>query len=577
MKRNKNIFLSIILLFIVFLFHCKRPSSEKDKFLIFLDSMEAYQESRDSVWDSGWESLSAISLQENLRQYQSWGNELSAIDASALSHDDQISYDLINYTIDNEIYFLENKIYENPLNSEGGFLTGIFYGIRDTNLDSDEKKKDYIKKLKALPQYLTDHVDMLKAGMSSGRLAPKLIVQNCINLLEPQITTSVDQSIYLIPTKELKDENYTNECIKAIQQNVMPALQDYHKFLVLNYLPNAPEDIGISNWPNGSQYYEQRIRYYTTLDISPEEVFEKGHSEVKRIRIEMEDIIEELEFNGSFENFINYLRTASRFYSKTPEDLLEKASRIAKKMEEQMPKLFGNLPRMPFTVVPVPAVLAPNYTGGRYSPGSYKNHRAGQYWVNTYKLENRPLYVLPALTLHEAVPGHHHQIMLAQEIKDLPKFRRNTYLSAFGEGWGLYSEFLGIEAGIYETPYENFGRLTYEMWRACRLVVDVGIHYKGWTRDEAIDFMASNTALSLHEVNTEIDRYIGWPGQAVSYKMGELKIKELRKKAEEALGDKFNIRDFHDQILKNGSILMSSLEKVIDNYIENTLSTELVD
>ncbi|MEM1121496.1 MAG: DUF885 domain-containing protein, partial [Bacteroidota bacterium] len=224
-------------------------------------------------------------------------------------------------------------------------------------------------------------------------------------------------------------------------------------------------------------------------------------------------------------------------------------------------------PRMPLTVTPVPAALAPNYTGGRYSQGSVENQKAGQYWVNTYKLESRPLYVLPALTLHEGVPGHHLQIMLAAEMENIPAFRQQTYLSAFGEGWGLYSEYLGKEAGMYHTPYEDFGRLTYEMWRACRLVVDPGMHYMDWTRKQAIQFMSENTALSLHEVNTEIDRYIGWPGQAVSYKIGELKIRELRKLAEQELGDSFEITDFHDTLLKNGSVPLSTLERIIQQYI----------
>jgi len=261
------------------------------------------------------------------------------------------------------------------------------------------------------------------------------------------------------------------------------------------------------------------------------------------------------------------LRTDPQFYAKDGESLLKEAAWITKRMEGQLPKFFGKLPRMPLTVTPVPAAIAENYTAGRYSGGSYENQKPGQYWVNTTKLESRPLYVLPALSLHEGVPGHHTQIMLAKELDNVPNFRKSTYLSAYGEGWGLYAEYLGKEAGMYTTPYEKFGALVYEMWRACRLVVDPGMHYFGWTRQEAFDFMANNTALSIHEVNTEINRYIGWPGQAVSYKMGEIKIKELRAEAEKVLGDKFDIRAFHDVLLMNGSVPMMTLERIVEEWI----------
>jgi uncharacterized protein (DUF885 family) len=575
MKERNIKSLLLLIIGISFLYQCQSVVSDQEKLTAYFNQMENYNELQDSIRDSGWESLSQEGIQTKLDILKSWKQDLEAINVSNLTESQQINYDLANYVLDNDIYILESKIYENPLNSEGGFLTDLFYSIQGINADTEEKRENYIKKIKALPQYLDDHMELMKSGMASGRMAPKVVTQNCINLLESQLTAPAEQSVYFIPASKLDDEEFNLECLKAINGKAVPALQQYHKFLVSTYLPAAPEEIGVSSWPQGKEYYEQRIKYFTTLDISPDDVYKTGESEVSRIKAEMETIIDEVNYKGSFSEFLTFLRTDTQFYSKTPEDLLEKASRIAKKMEAQMPKLFGKLPRMPFTVTPVPDALAPNYTGGRYSPGSYSFNRAGEYWVNTYKLENRPLYVLPALTLHEAVPGHHHQIMLAQEIEDVPKLRRNTYLSSFGEGWGLYSEFLGVEAGIYATPYENFGRLTYEMWRACRLVVDVGMHYKGWTRDQAVEYMASNTALSLHEVNTEIDRYIGWPGQAVSYKIGELKIKELRKKAEDALGENFNIRDFHDNILMNGSILMSSLEKVIDNYIRDSKSEYL--
>ena len=283
----------------------------------------------------------------------------------------------------------------------------------------------------------------------------------------------------------------------------------------------------------------------------------------------MVNIIDELGFKGSFSDFLKFLRTDKQFYARTPDELLMIARDIAKRADEQLPKFFKTLPRKPYGVAPVPDAIAPKYTGGRYVGSSKNSNEPGYYWFNTYDRPSRTLYTLPSLTVHEAVPGHHLQGALNNELGDSsPKFRRNLYISAYGEGWGLYTEFLANEMGMYTTPYEHFGKLTYEMWRACRLVVDTGIHSKGWTRKQAVDFIASNTALSLHEVNTETDRYISWPGQALSYKIGELKIRELRKKAKEKLGSKFDIREFHEVILEQGTVTLSILEQRINSYID---------
>ncbi|HFA50778.1 MAG TPA: DUF885 domain-containing protein, partial [Bacteroidetes bacterium] len=363
--------------------------------------------------------------------------------------------------------------------------------------------------------------------------------------------------------QKLKKEAQT-----AIAEYVVPAYKKFSSFWKKEYIPNAQKEIGVSARPNGREYYENRVKFFTTLNRTPEEVYETGKKEVARIKKEMEAIIKETGFDGSFADFLHFLRTDEQFYAKTPEEILKEASYLAKKIDGQLPLYFRKLPRNSYGVQPVPAAIAPTYTSGRYSPGSLANGRAGNYWVNTTKLSSRPLYALPSLTLHEAVPGHHLQISLAQEMDDMPDFRRNTYLSAYGEGWALYCEYLGEEMGIYSSPYERFGKLTYEMWRACRLVVDPGIHVMGMGRQEAIDFMASNTALSIHECTTEIDRYIGWPGQAVSYKIGELKIRELRNIAEDKLGDKFDLRDFHDLVLSNGAVPLYVLEKMVLEWID---------
>ncbi len=281
----------------------------------------------------------------------------------------------------------------------------------------------------------------------------------------------------------------------------------------------------------------------------------------------MQQVLKDVSFKGTMKDFITFLRTDPKFYATTPEQLLKEASFIAKKADGMLPMLFGKLPRQPYTVEPVPEHLAPTYTAGRYSGAPINSKRAGAYWVNTYDLKSRSLYNLEALTLHEAVPGHHLQISLTKEMTELPPFRRNLYVNTFGEGWGLYCEFLGTEMGFYKDPYSRFGRLTYEMWRACRLVLDVALHTKGWTREQGVAYLAENTALSLHEVNTEINRYISWPGQALAYKMGELKIKELRKRAEEKLKDKFDVREFHDLVLSQGSVTLKILEAMVDKWI----------
>jgi len=319
--------------------------------------------------------------------------------------------------------------------------------------------------------------------------------------------------------------------------------------------------------PNGKAFYQAKIRQYVTLDMTAEEIHRIGTEQVARIRQEMEAIIAELEFEGSFADFLQFLRTDPQFYASTPKELLAHASYYAKKIDGRLPMLIGHMPRQPYGVAPVPEDIAPFYTSGRYVGAPLEAHRGGYYWVNTYDLKSRPLYAIPALTLHEGAPGHHTQGALALEQDDQPPFRRYDYISAYGEGWGLYSEKLGLEMDIYETPYDHFGRLTYEMWRACRLVIDTGIHAMGWTRQQALDFLSSNTALSMHEITTEIDRYISWPAQALSYKLGEYTLWQLRGRAEQDLGDDFDIRDFHDFILSLGSVPLDVLSEETARWI----------
>jgi uncharacterized protein (DUF885 family) len=505
--------------------------------------------------------------------WQSLLDRLQAIPKQELTKADQINYDVFKFVLENRLAEIQFESYLIPFNAEGGFYNSLTFRMNRFRFNSPKDYERYLNMLRAFPQYMRDNMQLMQIGTEKGITAPKLVAANYKVLIKPFVeTTLVDHLLYRpfqnIPEEWANKANLQGQARKVIQEEILPVYRAFDRFMQQTYLPACKESIGIAAIPNGKAYYEHRIRFFTTLDMSPEEVFQKGQEEVARIRAAMEAIIEEVAFEGSFADFLHFLRTDPQFYHTEGRELLKEAAYYSKKIDGKLPQYFGKMPRLPYGVVPVPDAIAPNYTAGRYSPGSARQHRAGNYWVNLYKLESHPLYALPALTLHEAVPGHHLQIALAEELGAQPPFRRSTYISAFGEGWALYCEWLGVEMDIYETPYEHFGRLTYEMWRACRLVVDVGMHYKGWDRQRALDFLSQNTALSLHECNTEINRYIGWPGQAVSYKIGELKIRELRKQAEAELGEQFNIRDFHDRILANGSIPLFILEAEIEAFME---------
>ena len=490
-----------------------------------------------------------------------------------LSDTEKISLELLQFELQEQIDFYEFEAYLNPLLSDSGFHTSLPYQVRD--FVSHEQYVNYLNKLNAIPVFVAQHIALMRIGLEKGISQPKIIFNNFEDTYNSQLVDNFEESFYYSPFKKLpaiitdsqKDSLLTAAKI-AVETKVIPQFKIIKNFFENEYFVKTRESGGVSNQPNGEAYYQNRVAYYTTLDISAEEVHQIGLKEVTRIKGEMQKIIEQVGFKGGFSGFLNFLRTDKQFYAKTGEELLKEARDIAKRTDAQLPKFFITLPRKPYGVAPVPAIIAPKYTGGRYNPPS-DDTQPGYYWVNTYNLNSRPLYILPSLTLHEAVPGHHLQMSLNSELGDkIPKFRRNLYLSAYGEGWGLYSEFLGNDMGIYTTPYEEFGKYTYEMWRACRLVVDTGIHVKNWSRDQAVDYLKSNTALSIHEVNTEIDRYISWPGQALSYKIGELKIRELRTLAEKELATKFDIRAFHEIILEEGTVTLSILEKRVLNYIE---------
>lgn len=518
---------------------------------------------------------------EHYKNEADFANELllglSLIDTTYLDDNDKISFKLLGFKLQDIIDYYEFERHLNPLLSDAGFHSSLGYMVRP--LYNYNQAKNYLNKLNAIPDYVDQYFVNLREGLSKGVSQPLVIFKGYESTYNDHITRDHKDNYFYSPFKNLPDDlnqsqidSILYEGQKAIEESVIPEFKRIKEFFENEYFPNTRTKIGISEIENGLDYYQNRINFYTTSkSYNADKIHKIGLDEVSRIRQGMIKIISDLKFKGSFDDFFKFLRTDDRFYAKTPKELLMFARDISKRIDAKLPKFFKTLPRKPYGVAPVPDAIAPKYTGGRYVGTSKNSTEPGYYWVNTYDLKSRTLYTIPALTAHEGVPGHHLQGSLNNELGDsIPRFRRNLYLSAFGEGWGLYSEFLADDMGIYTTKYEQFGKLTYEMWRACRLVVDTGIHAMGWTREEAVEYMSKNTALSLHEINTEVDRYISWPGQALSYKIGEIKIRELRKKAKDQLGNKFNIRDFHEVILSQGTVTLSILEERINKYINKT-------
>lgn len=523
------------------------------------------------------QDISPEALAERYENRLAYYEQIEAIPAESLSAENQINRDMLLYALRNMLSDYEFNMYLMPLTNETGphnRMAGLPNSIRFQRAEDFDR---YLSLLNDVPGWMQQQIEYMREGIATGMAQPRVVLENFAAGVNAYIAMDPTNSVFYRPASEarriLSAEEFAEldlELQTTIATLINPAFMDFHEFLVEEYIPNARTEIAATSLPNGEAFYANRVKHYTTLDMSPEEIHQVGLAEVARIRAEMEEVIEEVEFDGSFAEFIHFLRTDRQFYVETGEELLKEAAFIAKKADGVLPRLFHHLPRTPYSVEPVPAEIAPNYTQGRYS-SPRRDDQPGEYWVNTYAVETRPLYELEALTLHEGVPGHHLQISLAAEMENVPQYRRSTYISAFGEGWGLYAEYLGLETGFYQDPYSNFGRLTYEMWRAARLVVDTGMHAMGWSRERAVEFLGSNTALSLHNVNTEIDRYISWPGQALSYKLGDLTIKRLRAEAEAALGENFDLREFHYQVLRNGSIPLATLEQQIANYIDAEL------
>jgi len=545
-----------------------------------LADMKRFQESEsrsDSVALHPLGSFKEADFKRRYEFYKAEKQKLDAVNQTAFSFDDQINAELLNYIIEDELSNYRFKAYLNPILADEGFHTGLA-GMSGTVFTTKKDVEDYLRSLHDVPRFVDENLALMREGLALGICQPRVILNNYQNTYVQHIVATPEKSVFWNPFNNkpyaITDADWEAlklQARKIIMEDVVKGYKSIQLFFDKEYLPKTRTTLGVSHFPDGLAYYQDRANHYTTTTLSYEEIYQLGLKEVDRIQAEMMDVLKEVKFKGSLRQFITFLRTDPRFYVTSGDQLLKEASWIAKKSEAQLPALFGKLPRQPFGVAAVPAYLAPTYTAGRYAGASIKSKQPGYYWVNTYALKSRPLYALEALTLHEAVPGHHLQGALTQELDYLPEFRRNLYVNAFGEGWGLYSEYLGTEMGFYKDPYSHFGKLTYEMWRACRLVIDVALHTKNWTREQAVNYLAEHTALSMHEVNTEINRYISWPGQALAYKMGELKIKELRKRAEDQLKDKFDVREFHDLILSQGTVTLTILDKMVNQYISQKL------
>ena len=572
MKIFKGLFLVLFLIFM----SCSKESKVKDsdllnKIILEIEERESYDEVEYPL---------GLFAKEYFKKEAEYAKEqlikLAKIDIIFLSETESISLELLKFQLQDTIDYYEFEKYLNPLLSDSGFHTNFSFMVRP--FQNYEQVKDYLTKLNAIPSRVSQFLPLLREGLEKGVSQPSVIFNGYESSYNDHIIENFEESYFYQPFNNLpkiltstQKDSVLIAAKVAITTNVIPQFKLVKTFFEDEYFPKTRTSIGISETPNGNAYYQNRINYYTTsTQYSADDIHSIGLQEVARIKTEMEKIISELNFQGSFSEFLNFLRTDPQFYATSPKQLLMIARDMAKRADEQLPRFFKTHPRKPNGVAPVPDAIAPKYTTGRYVGTSKNSTDPGYYWVNTYDLSSRPLYVLPSLTVHEAVPGHHLQSSLNLELGDsIPQFRKDTYLSAYGEGWGLYCEFLAEEMGMYTTLYEQFGKLTYEMWRACRLVVDTGIHTKGWTREQVINYMAENTALSIHEINTETDRYISWPGQALSYKIGEIKIRELRKKAEIELGSSFDIREFHEVVLEQGTVTLSILENRVNNYIED--------
>lgn len=527
----------------------------------------------DKRYNRRWPDLRPAAIERRQQEVRGFLRRAYAIDQGALDERDRLNYELIRRGLQDTVdsYQFHGELM--PLHHRGG-VQNLDNTTNFLNFQSIDDYRDWLTRMAAVDDYLEQTMDLADRGRRQDYVPPNILMERIPGQLGDQLVDDPEESPFYrafesMPAwlSDAERAELQAAARETIRKSILPAYRKLDRWFEKTYLPAARKSIGLSALPNGLAWYEYRARHFTTTQMSPDEIHRLGLSEVRRIRDQMERIIEELEFNGDFADFLEYLRTDEKFYYDEPEELYQAYLATSKRVDPELVQLFGKLPRMPYGVKPIPDSIAPDTTTAYYNSPAADGSRAGIYWVNLYRPDVRPKYEIEVLTVHEAVPGHHLQLALQQEISDLPDFRRYGGFTAFIEGWGLYAESLGYDLGLYEDPYSRFGQLTYEMWRAVRLVVDTGIHYKGWTRQQAIDFFKANAAKTELDIVNEIDRYIGNAGQALAYKIGQLRISAIRQQAEMTLGDDFDIRAFHDQLLGAGALPLDLLEQRMDAWM----------
>ncbi len=531
----------------------------------------------DPRYNHRWTDYSVTALSENHLAEGQFLVQLSRVNRDLLPDEEKLNFDLFEQAYQQRMEAWTYRTWLMPLNQRGGVQSADQLAAASP-FTSLKDYANWIARLRSIGILVQQNIALMRQGIAEGWVQPRIIMERIPAQIEQQLVSDPTSSPFYKPFLEFPDTVSPNDqdrlqqiARKTIVEVVIPAYRDFHNFFVNEYLPACRNTVGAWDLPDGRSFYEFRTRHYTSTELTPDQIHQLGQDEVKRIRSQMQEIIEELQFEGSFSDFLNFLRSDPQFYYDDPQDLYQAYLATSKRIDPELVKLFGKLPRTPYGVRPIPEAIAPDTTTAYYMPPAADGSRAGYYYVNLYRPETRPKYEIEVLTVHEAMPGHHLQIALAQELGEIPKFRRYQGATAFVEGWGLYSESLGAELGLYKDPYSRFGQLTYEMWRAVRLVVDTGIHYRGWSREQAIDFFKENAAKSELDIVNEIDRYIAWPGQALAYKIGEIRIKQLRETASTRLGAEFNVKEFHDVLLSAGALPLDLLEKRMQRWMTNKM------
>jgi len=523
-----------------------------------------------------WTDQSLEAIDRRKQETPALLKAIQSIDRSKLSPADQLNFDLFRKNQEDAVEGARFKQEFLPITQLNGVQQGVAETLEVSPRATINDYENILKRLEAVPVLIDQTIVLLNKGLETKVTPPRITLRDVPAQIKSQTEENPEKNSLLRPfwefpadIQDAERERLRKAAAQILKEKIVPAYAKLHEFFVKKYLPNTRETIAITDLPDGKAWYAHNVRRETTTSLTPQQIHELGLSEVKRIHEEMDKVIKETKFKGTFADFSKYLRTEPKFYYKDSDSLLNGYRDIAKRIDPELARLFGKLPRLPYGVRPVPSYSEKSQTTAYYQPGSPQAGRPGWFYANTYALDTRPKWEMEALTLHESVPGHHLQIALSQEMEDAPEFRKHGGYTAFVEGWALYCEGLGTEIGLYQDPYMKYGQLTYEMWRAVRLVVDTGMHSMGWTRQQAIDYFMANASKTEHDVTVEIDRYIVWPGQALAYKIGQLKIKELRAYATKELGSKFDIRKFHDRILENGALPMDILEKRIKDWVEH--------